>query len=70
MNLDKDDGKVHVRETPSSPTAARTLCGKTGQATVSEAWGFWGPGGSGFEDMCKPCVKADHARRPWLRKGA
>lgn len=67
IQLDPGDGQVHVRERRDSPTAAPALCGLTGQATVSEAYGFWGPGGDGFKDMCKTCVEADHKRRPWLR---
>ena len=67
VQLDPGDKKVHVRTRVDAPTSAPALCGKTGQATVSEAFGFWGPGGAGYEDMCKPCVEADLLRRPWLR---
>ncbi len=54
---DPDDGKIHVRTSPSTPTAEPVLCGRTGAASVSEAYGYWGPGGAGFHEICPTCFK-------------
>lgn len=61
--MDKSDEKVHVRANPSAPTSAPVLCGKTNQTSVSEAWGFWGPGGAGFSDVCQGCFKIQKEKR-------
>lgn len=55
---DPSDGKVHIRKHPDAPTVAPAWCGKTGQATITSATGFHGPGGAGWGEVCKECVKA------------
>ena len=34
-------------------------CGLGGVTTVTRAWGYWGPGGEGFKDVCKECLATE-----------
>lgn len=69
QRFDPDDGKIHVRTGPLTPTAKPVLCGRTGAASVSSASGFWGPEGRGFPDVCPKCYEVEH-KRPKLVTGA
>lgn len=43
---------------PDAPTADPVFCGKRYQASVTEAWGYWGPDGDGYAEVCQECVAA------------
>lgn len=61
---EKSDGKIHVRRTASSPSTDPALCGKRDQTTLTSAWGFYGPEGQGFKDICLECFEVEHGPRP------
>lgn len=54
---------IHIRVKPEDTTMTPAECGAVGQTTVSEAWGFYGPGGAGRGQICTACVKARELRR-------
>jgi hypothetical protein len=54
------DRAIHIRRRPDDTTARPVWCGKTGAASITEAWGYYGPGGAGHADVCRGC---DDARR-------
>ena len=49
--------KIHIRERSDAPTSEPALCGIRNQATITSAWGYYGPRGAGFKDVCKACAK-------------
>lgn len=52
-----EPGKICVR---SGQGEATTLCGAriVERTTVSRAFGYWGPEGAGWEDICADCKAA------------
>lgn len=62
---DPSDGMVHVRDSREIGTLA--LCGRRGQTTVSSAWGYWGPTGRGYDEVCKACVQVERQRQRGAR---
>lgn len=58
VSIDPSDGKIHVRRAGVPIDTA--LCGKTGQATMSSAAGWWGPEGRGWENTCRKCHQVEH----------
>ena len=58
VKVDPSDGKIHVRRTGVPIDAS--LCGKTAQAIVSAAVGWWGPEGRGWADVCRECHRIEH----------
>lgn len=49
---------LHLRRHHDSPVAAAAYCGVTNRATITDAWGYFGPGGNGWDEVCKDCVTA------------
>jgi hypothetical protein len=47
---------IHIRKHPDDACAKPVWCGQTGVASITEAWGFWGPGGDGHADVCRDCI--------------
>ena len=56
-------GEVHLRKNPDDATMKPVECGEVGVASITEAWGYYGPGGAGHDDVCKDCITARAARR-------
>jgi len=54
---------VHIRKHPDAATAKPVWCGQIGVASITEAWGYYGPGGNGHEDVCRGCIDAQRAAR-------
>jgi hypothetical protein len=52
---------VHIR----FQNAPSVLCGAGYATSVGEAWGWWGPGGEGFKDICSKCYAAQQAGRTY-----
>lgn len=51
--------KIHIRKRWNAPAIEPAWCGRNdGDGTVTDAWGWWGPEGQGWEWVCKACVKA------------
>ena len=62
------DREVHIRKHPDAATAKPVWCGETGVASITEAWGYYGPGGAGpggagHGDVCRGCIDAQRAAR-------
>lgn len=54
---------IHIRTAPDNATMKPAYCGATGQATITEAWGFYGPGGEGHDQVCKECIRKQKESR-------
>ena len=59
--------EIHLRKSPDDATMKPVECGEVGVASITEAWGYYGPGGDGHEDVCKACIGARAARRKGTR---
>ena len=57
------DRDVHIRKHPDDATAKHVWCGQTGVASITETWGYYGPGGDGYADVCHGCIDASRAAR-------
>lgn len=68
MEDSSDDGFVHIRRHPNAAVMDPALCGRRGQRTTTGAWGYYGPGGAGFDEMCTQCVAIERA--PERRRSA
>lgn len=55
------DYEVHIRKHPDDATAKPVWCGQTGVASITDAWGYYGPGGDGYDDVCRGCLNAQGA---------
>ena len=55
--------EIHIRKNPDDPTAKPVWCGEVGVASITEAWGYYGPGGAGHDAVCRACVGAKRAAR-------
>ena len=62
-NEDVRNRDVHIRKRPDDATAKSVWCGETGVASITEAWGYYGPGGEGHDDVCRGCIDAQRAAR-------
>jgi hypothetical protein len=51
--------QVHVRKHSHFRPTEKAYCGRKNVSTVSSAWGFWGPGGLGYEMICKQCERLE-----------
>ena len=54
---------VHIRKHPDDATMKPVECGEVGVASITEAWGYYGPGGDGHDDVCRGCINAQRAAR-------
>lgn len=54
---------IHIRKHPNDATAKPVWCGEAYVASISEAWGFYGPGGIGHDGICHACIDAERAAR-------
>ena len=54
---------VHIRKRPDDAAAKPVWCGEIGVASITAAWGFWGPGGNGYDDVCRRCINAQRLAR-------
>lgn len=52
---------IHIRKKPDNATAKPVWCGKTNVASITGAWGFYGPGGGGHDEVCPDCIDAQRA---------
>ncbi len=48
---------VHIRKRPDAPGIEPVYCGATLVCSVTDAWGYWGPAGDGYDRICKECEK-------------
>lgn len=54
---------IHIRKRPNDATAKPVWCGEVGVASITEAWGHYGPGGEGHDEVCRKCIAAQRAAR-------
>lgn len=56
----KEKDLIHIRKRWNAPGNEPAWCGNVGGGvgTVTDAWGYWGPQGDGWELICKKCVRA------------
>ncbi len=54
---------IHLRKNPDDATMKPVECGEIGVASITEAWGYYGPGGDGHAEVCKKCIAARTARK-------
>jgi hypothetical protein len=59
----EDKSEIHIRKRPDDACAKPVWCGATGVASITEAWGYYGPGGDGYDDVCRCCIDAERAAR-------
>ena len=57
------DREIHIRKRPDEATAKPVWCGEVGKASITEAWGYYGPGGAGHDEVCRACIDAQRASR-------
>lgn len=55
--------EIHIRKRPDNACAKPVWCGETGVASITEDWGFYGPGGDGHDDVCRGCIDIKRAAR-------
>jgi hypothetical protein len=60
MSIPVKDRDIHIRKYPDAATAKPVWCGQTGVASITEAWGYYGLGGNGHDEVCRGCL---HAQR-------
>ena len=53
---------IHIRINPDDVTMKPVECGQRGVASITEAWGYYGPGGDGHKDVCTDCIDARRTR--------
>lgn len=53
---------IHLRKNPDDATMKPVECGEVGVASITEAWGYYGPGGDGHAEVCRGCITARAAR--------
>jgi len=46
---------IHIRKQPDDATMKPAWCGAVGGPTITEAFGYYGPEGPGFADVCQDC---------------
>jgi hypothetical protein len=61
---------VHIRKHPDDAAAKPVWCGATNAASITEAWGYYGPGGNGHDEVCRACVDAQRAVQHLVVGGA
>lgn len=54
---------IHLRKNPDDAAVKPVECGEVGVASITEAWGYYGPGGDGYADVCRGCIAARSARQ-------
>lgn len=54
---------IHIRKNPDDATMKPVECGEIGVASITEAWGYYGPGGEGHAEVCPRCITARNARQ-------
>lgn len=57
------DREIHIRKRPDDATAKPVWCGQIGVASITEAFGYYGPSGGGHDEVCRACISAQHAAR-------
>ena len=57
------DREVHIRKHPDAATAKPVWCEQTGVSSITEAYGYYGPGGDGHAEVCRGCIDARRAAR-------
>lgn len=57
------DLKIHIRKQPDDTTAKPVWCGQINAASISAAWGYYGPDGAGHDDICRDCIDAQRAAK-------
>jgi hypothetical protein len=62
--------EIHIRKRPDDAAAKPVWCGQTGVASITEAWGYYGPGSVGYDDVCRACISAHVAHRRSPSQGA
>jgi hypothetical protein len=63
VNIMENKGEIHIRRRPDDATAKPVWCGAVGVASITEAWGYYGPGGTGHDDVCRGCIDKQRATR-------
>lgn len=58
---------LHIRKRPDDATAKPVWCGEIGVASITEAWGYYGPGGDGYGAVCLGCLDAQRAAKRGTR---
>lgn len=59
---------IHIRKHPDAATAKPVWCGETDVASITEAWGHFGPGGDGYDAVCRGCIDAQRAAQRGTKK--
>jgi len=57
------DREIHVRRRPDDACAKPVWCGEVGKASITEAWGYYGLGGNGHDEVCRGCIDAQRRAR-------
>jgi hypothetical protein len=60
--------EIHLRKNPDDATMKPVECGEIGVASITEAWGYYGPGGNGHDEVCRTCIEARAARQAARRR--
>jgi hypothetical protein len=63
---------IHIRKRPDDAPAKPVWCDATNVASITEAWGYYGPGGAGHDDVCRACIDAQrgpHSKTSAIPKG-
>jgi hypothetical protein len=63
VNAIAADRYVHIRKRHTDATAEPVWCGAIGVASITEAWGYYGHGGNGHDEVCRGCINAQRAAR-------
>jgi hypothetical protein len=54
---------LHIRLHPDDACMKPVWCGEIGVASITEAWGHYGPDGPGHDDVCRACLAAQRAAK-------
>lgn len=54
---------IHIRKHPDAATAKPVWCGEVDKTSITEAWGYYGLGGEGHDDVCRSCIDEQRSAR-------
>jgi hypothetical protein len=63
MVMMMSEREIHVRKHPDDAAAKPVWCGQIGVASITEAWGYYGPSGNGHNDVCRACLAVQRGAR-------